>query len=366
MERHERVFVDSEFLTTTHGQIPCEDCHGGNKDALDFKKAHQGITVDPTFPDPGKTCGPCHPEITRYNRNSLHITLASYKRIIGLRINREGGLPEKLGPAMEEHCLGCHASCGQCHVSRPQSVGGGLLDGHFFQRRPPMEATCLACHGSRIGDEYFGNNKGVSGDIHFTKKRMHCVSCHVGDEMHGEAETVFGRYAVKNGPRCANCHPDAISDKSKITAHKIHKNRVSCYVCHAQPYKNCYSCHVGRDSKGLAYYQVESSKLAFKIGLNPPKDTAHPYTYVTVRHIPSSPELFAFYLPRAMENFDSIPTWKMATPHNIQRKTSQNQSCNACHGNPSLFLTLSEIEEAEKKANESVAVPLNLIPERRK
>lgn len=365
MERHERVFVDSEFLSTRHGQIPCQECHGGNKDTLDFEKAHQGITVDPTFPDPGKTCQQCHPEISRYNKNSLHITLLPYKKTIGLRINKEGRLPEKLRPAMEEHCQSCHASCGECHVSRPRSVGGGLLDGHFFQRRPPVENTCVACHGSRIGDEYFGENKGVKGDVHFTKKRMHCVSCHKREEIHGETEAAFDRYTVKNGPRCANCHPDTISENSKIMAHRIHKDRLSCYVCHAQPYKNCYSCHVGRDSKGLAYYQVETSKLAFKIGLNPKKDEAHPYTYITLRHVPSSPRLFDFYVPEVMENFDSIPTWKMTTPHNIQRKTPQNQSCNACHGNPSLFLTFFEIEEKERKANEPVAVPSNLIPKRR-
>lgn len=292
----------------------------------------------------------------------MHRTLWPYKRIIALRANKEGRLPKKLMPAMEEHCLLCHSSCGQCHVSRPQSVGGGLLDSHFFQRKPPQETTCAACHGSRIGDEYFGKNKGIKGDVHFTKKRMHCVSCHRKNEMHGVDGAVSDRHAVKSGPHCTDCHPDSISESSDITAHKIHKNRLSCYVCHAQPYKNCYSCHVGKDSKGLAYYQVEPSKLLFKIGLNPKKDAAHPYAYATVRHIPSSPELFDFYLPNAMHNFDSIPTWKMATPHNIQRRTSQNQSCNACHGNPSLFLTISEIEGKERQANKPVAVPSRLIP----
>ena len=33
------------------------------------------------------------------------------------------------------------------------------------------------------------------------------------------------------------------------------------------------------------------------------------------------------------------PTWQYATPHNIQKHTPQNASCDACHGHRELFLT---------------------------
>jgi hypothetical protein len=45
-----------------------------------------------------------------------------------------------------------------------------------------------------------------------------------------------------------------------------------------------------------------------------------------------------------------------ATPHNIQRETPQNASCDACHGNPDIFLTADKVYEEELVANESVIV----------
>ncbi len=49
-------------------------------------------------------------------------------------------------------------TCGDCHISQPNSVGGGLLDGHLFEQTPSPTKTCTACHGSRVGNEYLGKN----------------------------------------------------------------------------------------------------------------------------------------------------------------------------------------------------------------
>jgi len=54
----------------------------------------------------------------------------------------------------------------------------------------------------------------------------------------------------------------------------------------------------------------------------------------------------------ALSNFDTLPTWKLATPHNIRLKTTQNASCNACHGNESLFLLEKDVEDNEKGAKQ--------------
>jgi len=82
--------------------------------------------------------------------------------------------------------------------------------------------------------------------------------------------------------------------------------------------------------------------------------------------VPVSPGTFGFYVEDALANFDKLPTWKLATPHNIQRKTPQNASCNACHGNASIFLQEKDVEEAERGANKGVVVPDNLIPRKQK
>jgi len=85
-----------------------------------------------------------------------------------------------------------------------------------------------------------------------------------------------------------------------------------------------------------------------------------------LRHIPVDRGTFDYYVKDGLSNFDTLPTWKLATPHNIRRKTSQNSHCNACHGNESLFLLEKDVEDKEKEANRGVVVPANLIPRKQK
>ena len=40
---------------------------------------------------------------------------------------------------------------------------------------------------------------------------------------------------------------------------------------------------------------------------------------MVLRHVPIDPDNFAFYGKDVLANFDALPTWKYATPHNIQR-----------------------------------------------
>jgi len=57
-----------------------------------------------------------------------------------------------------------------------------------------------------------------------------------------------------------------------------------------------------------------------------------------------------------LPDFDQSPTWVYTTPHNIQRFTPQNRSCESCHGHPELFLTADKIDADELQANQSVIV----------
>ena len=84
-----------------------------------------------------------------------------------------------------------------------------------------------------------------------------------------------------------------------------------------------------------------------------------------VRHEPSDLEVFDFYVKDAFTNFDKVPTWKRASPHNIQRKTWQTANCNNCHGNRDLFLADADLLDYEKGANAKVIVPDSKIPKKR-
>jgi thiosulfate/3-mercaptopyruvate sulfurtransferase len=140
---------------------------------------------------------------------------------------------------------------------------------------------------------------------------------------------------------------------------------VSCNVCHSQPYKNCYACHFGKDKHGLKFFKTQESTINFKIGLNPFRSKKRPEKFVTVRHIPVDQDSFQFYVKDGLTNFDQLPTWKLATPHNIRRQTPQNRSCNACHGNRDLFLLKEDVNEKYLKANKQVIVDPDRIPRKR-
>jgi hypothetical protein len=364
---HEKIFVDSDILDDeNHGEIECIDCHGGNPDDPDWKTAHKGVVRDPTYPDATDACGDCHDEINENYKKSLHISLRPFRVKIERRANTNAAILNKLECAMNNHCYECHSSCGQCHISRPNSVEGGFLYGHLFEKRPPMREVCTACHGSRINREYFGESEGLLPSIH-KEKYMKCEKCHTGEEMHGDGKDYADRYEVENGPKCVNCHKEIYDrDAENVVTHRIHKEKASCHVCHAQPYNNCSACHVGKDKNGLNYYKTKASWFDFKIGLNPLRSEKRPEKFVTLRHPPVDRETFDYYVEDGLSNYNISPTWKLATPHNIRRKTPQNSTCNACHGNESIFLLEKDIEDNEKEANKVVIVQPNLIPRKQK
>jgi len=362
LEPFEKVLVSKEFLNTEHGEVACTDCHGGNADANDKKSAHAGLDPYPAANNPEATCGECHDEIVATAKNSLHTTLSTFVTVLKNRSDMNKW--EEIDKARQKHCSACHtSSCGGCHVSRPKFAKKGFINGHIFQKRSDPFNQCTACHGSRVGNEYYGMRG--QGDVHVAKYDMDCVACHKAEEMHAApSANLPGRYHLKELVACTDCHQDL--EHGSVRDHAIHISKVQCQVCHSQTYVNCYSCHVGKDDQGIGYFQNEREVETMKIGLNYDKDApGATYDYMLVRHEPSDLEVFDYYVKDAFTNFDKVPTWKRASPHNIQRKTWQTANCNNCHGNRDLFLSADDQLEYEKKANAQVVVPSSKVPKKR-
>lgn len=359
MELHEKVLVSEDFLTTTHGELGCVECHGGDETATERTAAHKGMKADPTFPDATATCGQCHEEETELAKTSLHFTLATFKPMVHQRASQDQEKMPLLNQGMDNHCFSCHASCGECHVSRPNFAKGGFISGHNFNKTPDQENQCTACHGSRVGHEFTGETG--TGDAHYTKHGMDCMACHGQHDLHGDGQTGHrDRYDVKGLSNCKDCH----DGQDDVEQHAIHGDKVSCYVCHAQPYANCYGCHVGLDDKGLAFFKNPDEEELFRIGRNPDPNEARPAEWVVLRRTPSVPTSFDFYGENLLSNFDNLNNWKYASPHNIQKKTKQNRSCNNCHGNEEIFLTEDKVKPEFRKANARVIVPVSMIPKK--
>jgi hypothetical protein len=115
------------------------------------------------------------------------------------------------------------------------------------------------------------------------------------------------------------------------------------------------------------FFETQATYMTFLIGRNPIQSDDRPYEYVPVRHVPAAPTSYEFYGENLLPNFDSLPTWVYAAPHNIQRITPQNRSCDPCHGGSAeIFLTADKIQPGEQAANASVIVqalpaPVELI-----
>ncbi|KPJ98364.1 MAG: hypothetical protein AMJ60_08470 [Desulfobacterales bacterium SG8_35] len=362
LEPFEKVLVSKAFLDTEHGGIACTDCHGGNAAAKDKNTAHTGLDPYPALNNPDATCGECHEEIVATAKNSLHTTLSTFITVLKTRSDMNKW--SEIDAARKNHCAACHTSnCGGCHVSRPKFAKKGFINGHIFQKRSDPFNQCTACHGSRVGNEYYGMRG--QGDVHAAKYDMDCVACHKAEEMHAAAPAGLpGRYHLKEMVACTDCHQNL--EHGSVRDHALHVGKVQCQVCHSQTYVNCYSCHTGKDDQGIAYFQNEREVETMKIGLNYDKSAPKAsYEYMLVRHEPSDLEVFDYYVKDAFANFDKVPTWKRASPHNIQRKTWQTANCNNCHGNRELFLAAADQLDYEQKANASVVVPDSRVPARR-
>ena len=365
LEPWEKVLVDNEtFSQTDHGELTCIQCHNGTNVA-DKEQAHAGMIISPSA-QPQEFCGECHEEEVAAYPNSLHNTQAGYWTAINAR---NGNTPED-HPALDEmfgnHCATCHTTCGECHVSQPKNVGGGLFSGHVFEATPPMTRSCTACHGSRVGNEFLGKNEGITGDVHFREARMSCVKCHEGADLHGMTEETASadhRLSGAEDPKCTDCHPKVASGADGIDMHAQHGDgaEISCQVCHSVTYTSCDGCHVAvSETSGKPFFETEATYTTFFIGRNPLQSEDRPYKYVPVRHVPVATTSYEFYGENLLTNFDSLPTWVYATPHNIQRFTPQNATCEACHGNPEIFLTADKVQGTELAANQNVIV--NAIP----
>lgn len=368
LEAFERVLVKNEFFNTPHGKIECVACHRGDKNASDKQAAHKNVIAHPSEYDQ-VYCKSCHSDIVTNYATSLHRNQEGYFKRIENRLGYSIKNSPDIMAEYDKECGKCHASCGQCHVIRPVSVNSGFIkdQGHQFVA-PSRDDNCVACHGSRVGAEYLGQNDGYVPDVHRYKQGgSQCTFCHSGMEMHGSGIAFDYRYLNTDMPRCEDCHENS---KLSNLYHQVHVAydflpQLSCQVCHSQPYKNCNGCHTGGAGiTGPSYFKFKIAKNKFNL-----EAANRNYDYVTVRHIPIAPDTYASWGIADLPNYDSEPTWKYTTPHNIQRWTAQTDTtgtmgdCGAkCHKSKEYYLTIDDLLDYEKEANKEIVMDDKMEP----
>ncbi len=330
----DRVVIDAD----PHFAQGCSFCHKGDETAKDQKTAHNSMIKRPS--DDLNTCKVCHEKIANNYNFSLHYTSAGQRHGVGERFS-ESELKTFDNKVFEQSCRSCHASCGDCHVKGP-AIGGisaGLLKGHRFVKRDESK-TCALCHGGRVYPEFTGK-LGGKPDVHY-EKGMSCNDCHEKAEFHGDGNAYQSRREVKGRPACSNCHPAGQEKNAKAkSTHTLHAEKVSCSSCHTSgEYQNCYGCHQGK---------VAASKPGLILGLNPHDKK----TVTTLRLIPTVKGTFR-HVGNKMENFDRLPNYWDAVPHNIQKQTERTQSCDVCHVEKKGFLTRENMLKNGSKANDGL------------
>ncbi|MBC8344860.1 MAG: hypothetical protein H8E56_01210 [Candidatus Marinimicrobia bacterium] len=373
--------VSYKDIDPVHASIGCTTCHGGIEPAT-FEMAHDSTFVRDPSKKPDQNCSPCHDELVSTNANSMHSKAWGERTSIAQRQLGEDkdhndfeSCPAELKDGFEKECASCHTTCGQCHVSRPNSVDGGFINNHKFNKRPSQENNCTACHGSRIGTDFNGEIEGNFEDIH-NLRGMNCFDCHKED-FHEDAQYAKSRYHITDLPTCIDCHDK--TENPKNAWHIFHwpegglTGELSCFVCHSQPYNNCDNCHTkGEWKEGLNDYKEYPE---FRIGFNTDRGL-HDGKWVVVRHIPISRDSYTPWGHDDLPNYDARATWEYSSPHNINKFTAQTDTTGGagcsenCHVkgenadiNQTRFLWKSFVDSAysdEAAANARVIVNDNL------
>jgi hypothetical protein len=358
-EPYDRVYLGGEgyedFKLSGHYSVGCTGCHNGVGNTEDKNEAHSGEFINHPSLNYEDKCSACHEDITQNFTTSLHQG-AGLKRKVTIRSGLEGPqdfdlLPEHQIEGYNNNCAQCHGTCGNCHVVRPAMGGGGLSAGHNFNKTPDMQNVCVTCHTKGNQPE----------DLH-QEMGFECLSCHDGQEIHGDGQPVDQRYAYTELPTCEKCHPSS-ENSTANTFHRLHMDDFSCYVCHSQDYNNCGSCHINGEDARIPSY------MDYKIALNPIPDvkTGFESEFTLIRRTTAAPDNWKEYGVEKYENFDAFPTYNYTTPHNLSKWTERTSGsiCNSnCHirmdGNDTinkqLYLFKSDLLEWEHGATDIITV----------
>jgi|GEM_PF-1877029 len=327
----EALFVSQEFLGSKHGKATCVSCHGGVGDANAIAEAHKGMKPDPTEDGGTTKCGQsgCHTDMTETFKKSSHFTASGILDKLEIRVSGQPGDSKAYAKGVfsaPDSCSGCHATCGQCHVSNPTANGGGLLEGHVFvtaKEQQDNDRTCGFCHDS-IGPQFIGS------DLHH-ERGMGCADCHTNkDEVHGGAtpsKLVGDAVTVK----CMDCHVSL----SGVYHSGSHETKVTCEACHSDNYMSCEGCHEG---------EPKTVTETVKLGLG---DDGRITTFA---HTPISPDMFG---DPALDSskLGTKASWIQVVPHTVVKPAVSEQFCSRCHGAGTAFLKKSDLQFEKVETN---------------
>lgn len=383
------LYVDLKLMAA-HGDVDCISCHTqlNNTEEAATPNWHAATIRDPSA-DGGQVCASCHgQEMVDTFKASLHFTMNGVAKGLCERLKQTPNSQELFDeiffePEMYMGCNTCHATCGQCHVSKPNITGGGLLNSHAFGK-PSPESSCAPCH-------YENADYHQEVDVHATKHGLSCLDCHTDlVEFHGRslADMPEGKLHYKGpdskatGPietnmkndvvqvTCEQCHAEKVQD------HPVkgvdHFSKMDCAACHSLPYSNCFGCHDGEKPEYVgAWGNGDPDTLNVKLGLSIPGDPNSKLT--TLNHAGMAEGAFGEGAPVIdTKNPATKSMWTAFASHFIattplvsDAAKASGKMCDNCHnGNLEIFLQAKDLDLGGNDPVSEIdwAVPLERLP----
>jgi hypothetical protein len=258
-------------LTGRHVDVPCKDCHAGNKfkdtprvciachRKDDKHKSHFGEKCESCHTDKNwKTLTFDHDRDTKYPLRGKHLLTKCTACHTGFLYK------EKTATT----CVACHTKddkhktrfgdkCQSCHVEKDWKVitFNHDRDTKYVLRDKHQEAKCTACHTGFLYKEKTATTCvacHTKDDKHKTRFGDKCQSCHVEKDwkvitFNHDRDTKYALRGKHAAAACTGCHSGFIYRE---------KLQQACIACHAkddkhkgQEGKRCDSCHNETDWK---------------------------------------------------------------------------------------------------------------------
>ena len=209
-----------------------------------------------------------------------------------------------------------------------QLYKGYVVDASLIESDPHLSQGCVACHQ---GDESAQDR--AKAHVGLVKRPSDdptlCGLCHSDIAENYSRSLHFTNAGMRNGIGQRLSASDAKSFDTKVFSQ-------SCGSCHA----TCYDCHLGAGA---------TSVPGLILGNNPRKAGQ----VTTLRHVPNVRDTFAS-AGIAQGNFDSLPNYWDAVPHNTKKRSDRTRDCAVCHNEKTHFLKESDLPPGGSEANKKL------------
>lgn len=329
--------VTDEYVMSTHGQLGCTFCHGGDAESTDPTTAMADVQRDPSVDAGFTVCGQCHSDVTDVYKTSLHYTNAGLASVYLVRTSvASAALGEHLFNDNWQRgaCVDCHQTCAMCHVKDASEEKGGH-DFILSDNNEDAKQSCLAyCHSGGIGT-CFPNT-----DLHGPSGLdMSCMDCHNVTEIHGDG--VYRTTMIHSGivtTECEDCHEEGAL--SQPVHSEDHLAKTTCWACHSGEYRTCANCHSWTPAEGDSPLAGSSESFGVTLGMD---EVVGKITTLAIA--PVGPEMFqdggVDYVDMSLLNTHSAIY--PAQFHSTIVPELTQEFCNGCHGEGTLLVTEGQL-----------------------